>query len=135
MIRRIGRRGAALAFFALVDYVFAWTMIAAPSPDRPSARWIASIMPPWCWAAVWLTVGVVVTVGVFRICDREAFAAAIGVKVLWATVHLVGWVAGQNPLGWVTAVVFYAFAAFVWLIAGWPEDREGPTWTPRSRSS
>jgi hypothetical protein len=50
--------------------------------------------------------------------DTAAFMAAVGLKVGWGLPAFFGWTSGRVPLGYVSAVIWLAFAAFVYLIAG-----------------
>ncbi|WP_435233377.1 hypothetical protein [Micromonospora aurantiaca (nom. illeg.)] len=127
---RVGRRGTALLVFAALDLAMA-ARLATAHPD-------ASRFYEWLWiltplAALWAGVAVVCAVGAFRKPDRLAFAAAIGIKVLWCSLYVCGWLLGQVPDGWVSAAVWGGFAAVVGLVAGWPEPVNGegrPAWTP-----
>jgi hypothetical protein len=116
----IGRRGAALLCFGTLDVIYAISL-AFPGPNGRGAapRWYGSILPLWVWAIWWLVVAVVCTIGAFRPCDRAGFAAAIGIKIWWGTLGLVGWVLGEVPVS--TAGIWLGLAVLVALIAGWPE--------------
>lgn len=122
----VGRRGAVLAYLAVVDVLFAVSLAdPAPPGDRPSGvRFLAEVLPLQVWAGLWAAVAVVLVVGAFvhRI-DRWAFAAAIMIKTLWGHVYLLGWIVGEVERGWVNAVVWLGLAVLVMIIAGWPEPR------------
>lgn len=115
---RIGRRGAALLFFTLLDFVICYSLLTAPRPLVPYYVWIAQVMPIDAWAACWGTVAVVCLVFAFRLYDTPAFMCAVGLKIVWGMLALLGWLAGVVDRGYVSAVVWLAFAAFVFLIAG-----------------
>ena len=119
---RVGRRGAGLLFFALVDIVFAFALTEAP----PTASYVflAALLPLPVWAAIWGAVGLLCAVQAFMRVDRIAFAAASLLKVAWGTVYLIGWVMGAIPRGYVSVVIWLGFAGFVQLIAGWRENWE-----------
>jgi O-antigen/teichoic acid export membrane protein len=122
--RTIGRRGACLLFFALLDFLYALSLWRPPADDarNPTARFLASMAPLRCWAVLWFVVGVLCLAGVFRRrFGRIGFAAAIGIKTLWGAVFLLGWLAGVVARGWVAAVIWLAFAAMVGVLAGWPD--------------
>jgi hypothetical protein len=53
LLARIGRRGAALLFFALLDLVYAVALLTAPRPLTPFYAWMDQIMPLAWWAACW----------------------------------------------------------------------------------
>jgi hypothetical protein len=120
---RIGRRGTTLLFLALVDFVYA-ASLAFPQPEAlrsPTVRYIADIAPLWVWGGAWAAVGAVCLAGAFARRDRWAFAAAMGIKVLWGTTYLLGWALVGLSRGWVSAVVWLGFAAFVGVVSSWPE--------------
>jgi hypothetical protein len=68
-------------------------------------------------------VGLVCLVQAFMLTDRFAFAAASLLKVAWGTVYLLGWVLGQSPRGYVSAVIWLGFAGWLAIISGWRESR------------
>jgi hypothetical protein len=115
---RIGRRGAALLFFTLLDLVYGYALWVAPRPLSPLYAWMDRLMPLPMWAAVWVAVGLICLVFAFMVHDTAAFMAAVALKVAWGGPALVGWVTGDVPLGYMAAVIWLAFAAFVYLVAG-----------------
>ncbi len=126
-LHRIGRRGASLLFLALLDAVFAYSLISLPLEAQQSPSWafLLRLLPLNAWAAMWGGVGVLCAVQAFMLTDRLAFAAASLLKVLWGSVYLLGWAFGEIPRGWVFAAVWFGFAAFVQNIAGWREPPRG----------
>lgn len=120
----IGRRGTVLLFLALVDLAYALSLWrpAGATTQAASTRLLAHIMPlPW-WAGLWLAVGVACLAAAFvHRLDRIAFPAASGIKALWGTVFLFGWLIAGLDRGWVAAIVWYGFALLVGVIAGWAE--------------
>lgn len=116
----IGRRGAALLCFATLDIVYAISL-AFPGPNGRGAAptWYGSILPLRVWALWWLAVAVVCMFEAFRTCDRAGFSAAIGIKVWWGLLALVGWLFGEVPVS--TTGIWLGLAVLVILIAGWPE--------------
>ena len=135
--RRVGHRGSALLFFAVLDFVYCYSLLV-PSRDAresPTLKFLAAIVPLWAWAIAWGSVGVVCLAKAFRRRDQAAFALAIGIKVLWGLVSLGGWLIGDVDRGYVSAAVWLVFAAFVGIIASWPEPPPGwkeRAWTPPS---
>ena len=120
---RVGRRGAALLFFAFLDLIYCWSLLDPPRSTRDTAAsvFLASILPLWLWALVWGIVGVICLVGAFRRRDEWAYTAAIAVKVLWGSLFAGGWLFADLERGYVSAAVWFALALLVALIAGWPE--------------
>jgi hypothetical protein len=115
---RVGRRGAALLFFVLLDFVYCFALLDAPRPLVPFYTWMNDIMPIAAWAACWGVVGAICLWYAFRPYDTPAFMAAVGLKVGWGLLALFGWLAGAVDRGYVSAVIWIAFALFVYLIAG-----------------
>jgi len=115
---RVGRRGAALLFFVLLDFTYAFGLLAAPRPLVPFYAWMDEVMPLGAWAACWGMVGVICLWFAFRAYDTPAFMAAVALKVGWGLLSLFGWTLGAVDRGYVSAVIWLGFAAFVFLIAG-----------------
>lgn len=120
---RVGRRGAALLFFAFLDLVYCWSLLDPPRSTRDNAAYafLASILPLWTWGLVWGAVGIVCLISAFRRHDEVAYTAAIAVKVLWGLLFTGGWLFADVERGYVSAAVWLALALLVALIAGWPE--------------
>lgn len=130
----LGRRGAALAFLAFVDAVFALSLATAPAEvaDSGTYAYLASAAPLWVWAVPWAVVAVLCALYSVRERDRPAYVAAVALKVGWGSIYLTGWACGEIPRGYVPAAVWLAFAAFVYLLAGWPDHVRKPPWAPKS---
>lgn len=129
---RVGRRGAALLFFTLLDIVYCIGLLSTPRPLVPFYAWMDGIMPLPVWAVCWGGVGLVCLVYALRTHDTAAFMAAVGLKVAWGLLSLFGWLAGAVERGWINTVIWLAFACFVYLIAGGipsaPERPVGRRW-------
>lgn len=124
---RLGRRGTFLLFLTLLDLLYALSLAFPPAEARQSAstRYVAAVAPLECWASLWLAVGLICAVGAFSRRDQWAFAAAAALKVLWGVTFAAGWLFAGLERGWVAGVIWLAFAAFVYLIASWPEPVGG----------
>ena len=121
--RRSGRRGAFLAFLTLLDWAYGYSLLAAPAAQQR-----ADLLLPWtAWGWLWTAMGFVTASGIFIRRDRYAYALAAAFKTAWGAVQLDLWLAGAAPRAWVGAVIWFAFAAAVWLVGGWPEP--GPVIT------
>lgn len=120
---RIGRRGAALLYFGVLDVVYAFSLfLPAPEQRRSSAiRFLAEVAPLWLWGVAWSVAAVLCLVCVFRVNDRVGFAAAISIKMLWGTLYLVGWLVAGVERAWLSATLWLCLAGFIGIIASWPE--------------
>jgi hypothetical protein len=115
---RIGRRGAALLFFAVLDAFYCFGLLTVPKPAAPFYAWMAEVAPLPVWAGCWGVVGAVCLLFAFRTYDTPAFIAAVALKVGWGLLSFFGWINGSVDRGYISAVIWLAFAAFVYLIAG-----------------
>lgn len=129
--RRVGRRGAALLAFALIDILYAGSMLTASDSGLPlnaTYQWFGELMPLAAWAAVWALVAAVCTWSALHHYDRAGFVAAIGIKVVWSLLSLAGWVLDDVTLG--SVGIWLGLAVVVGVIAGWAEPPlldEAPT--------
>lgn len=129
--QRVGRRGAALLFFTLLDLIYSANLLTQPQPLTPFYAWMNHVAPLPVWAACWGMVGVICLVHALRTYDTTGFMFAVGLKVAWGLLSFTGWAAGAVDRGWVSGVIWLAFAAFVGLIAGGipPAPRRRRAWT------
>lgn len=118
---RVGRRGAALLCFALTDVIYGMSLISANGMQQnATVKWFSTLGPLWLWFSLWISVAVVCAIAAFsNQRDLYGFISAIGIKVWWSLMCLVGWIAGEMTLGAVG--VWAGLAVLVALIAGWPE--------------
>jgi PAS domain S-box-containing protein len=121
--RRIGRRGASLAFVGLLSLVIAASLAFAPADQRATPGYImlSSVAPLTVWAGAWCVIGGLCLVQTFMRSDRIAFAAATALLLLYGLMYLVSTFTGANPRGWVGGAVWLAFGGWIALIATWPE--------------
>jgi hypothetical protein len=124
--RRIGRRGAALTWFAILDLVFGLSLLSPPTSTQATAtyHYVIALGGFRLWGLVWLAVGAVCAAHVAARRDRLAFACAILLKVSWGLLFLAAWLVDGAPRAWVSATIWLSFAAFVALLSGWPEADE-----------
>jgi len=132
---RIGHRGSALLFFAVLDIVYCCSLLFPPAPDQQGAwlRFLAGILPLPAWALIWGAVGLLCLFTAFRRRDSAAFAFAVGIKVLWSMLSLASGAVGGVDRWYVSTVIWLAFAGFVGIIASWPEPPHG--WKERRWTS
>jgi hypothetical protein len=130
LLVRIGRRGGALLFFAVLDSVWCYGLLTLPRPLTPVYAWMNQILPLWVWASCWGAVALLCVACAFMIYDTPAFVAAISIKVGWGLLSLFGWLNGAIERGYVSAVIWLVFAAFVFLVAGGipPPQRKVVIW-------
>lgn len=126
---RLGRRGYALLFFAILDWVYAFSLFNPPKDAAKlgSLMFVAHVAPLWFWAVLWLIPAVLCSWQAWTRSDEAAFTSAIAIKVLWGTLYLVGWVWVHLDRAYVLVAVWWALAGFVGIIASWPEP---PTRSP-----
>ena len=116
LIRRAGRRGASLAFLAMVDVAYGYSLLVAPA-----LRAADLLLPRTAWAWIWLAAGGLCLTDMLARWDRVQFTGSAMLMLAWAGINADGWIVHGAPLGWVSAVVWLAFAAFILVIGSWPE--------------
>lgn len=117
MAIRLGRRGAFLMFLALLDAVFAYSLVT-PEPGIVAQQF--PLLPKEAWAFLWGGTAVLCFFGAWTHRDRWAFTAAALIKTAWALRYIYFWYQGMLQ-AWLAVVVWLAFAATVLVISGWPE--------------
>jgi len=118
LLRRPGRRGEALLFFALVDVLYALRLLYPPEPLGETFTWPQSLMPLWAWAICWGGVGLICLVFAFLDADTPAFIAAVMLKIGWGIVSLLGWLSGELDGGYAQAAIWLGAAWLVFRVAG-----------------
>ncbi len=124
---RIGRRGAALLFFSLLDLIYAYSLFN-PAPEvRRSAGllYLQSLLPLWAWGIAWGGAGIACLIGAFMKSDKWSFACAIGVKSLWGFIYLGAALVGLER-AYLSAAIWLCLAVWVAIIASWPEVWDSP---------
>jgi hypothetical protein len=102
LVRRLGLRGAFLGAIGTLDLIWAWSLLdrdtAQPLFGAASFQVIIAYgakldhaRPLLPWALLLGTVGLLCLWQAFVDDDRAAFAAAIGIKVLWALLTIAAW--------------------------------------------
>ena len=115
---RAGRRGAFLAFLALLNAAVGYSILTTPAAQQAAANLLLP-WPVWGWA--WIAVGGACAAGVFMRRDWWAYTAAATLMGAWALLSADLWLVQGQPRGWVSVVIWAAFALVVRLVAGWPE--------------
>lgn len=121
--QRLGRRGAALLFFGLLDVAYALNLFfPAPQARRSSSvTFLADVMPLWAWGLLWSIPAVLCLSLAWTRRDQAAFASAIAIKCVWGLTTLFGGLSGAIERAYVSVAIWLALAAFVAIISSWPE--------------
>lgn len=107
-----------MLFFAALDLVYCYGLLTAARPLVALHEWMDSNVPLTAWAVAWAVVGLICLGYAFATYDTVGFMFAVALKVAWGSFALWGWLVGQVDRGYVSAVIWLAFACFVYLIAG-----------------
>jgi hypothetical protein len=123
---RFGLRGLFLLNIAWFDLFYGVTL-AFGTPEQirnPRFEVITGLVPGldeqahlWLWAGAWWLVAVLALVYAFRDNDDPAYGAALAIKVVWASLTLIGFLEGQAPDGISFVGVWMAFAVAVGLFS------------------
>lgn len=132
MLRLVGRRGAFLLFFGLLDVIYAYGLFQAQDAANRSATQSAAarVFPLTVWAVLWLVVGLICVFFAFRREDRFGFVAAVVIKVMWGINMFLAWLLAGLHQGYLAAAVWLSFAVIAYLVSTWPEPapiRRGDT--------
>lgn len=114
---RIGFRGAALLFFALVGGVYCYALATAPRPLAASYVWADSVLPLWVWAGLWGATGAVCAVCAFVQRDSAGFVGIAFMSAWWGLLSAAGWLFGSVDRGFLNAALFIPMTGFVYIIA------------------
>lgn len=119
---RIGRRGATLLLFSMVDVTIAYSMLSVPTA-LANSTYLGHrlIFPLHVWAYIWLGAAAVLFINAFRKDDRIGFGVAMGIKMLWACGFLTSFFLFNVPRAIIGACMWGLFAGWLFLVAGWPE--------------
>ncbi len=115
LLHRIGHRGAFLLFLAVLDVLFGYALL------QPHVILFRTILSSTEWSALWLGTGTICLIQAFMKWDRIAFTLAIGLKTAWGMLMLHWWLVQHQPLGWISIIIWWSFAAVIGVVASWPE--------------
>jgi hypothetical protein len=127
LLRRIGRRGAALLMFAFIDSVYAFSLFN-PLPEyrrTPTVLFLGAVAPLWLWGVLWAASAVACFVCAFLRHDRWGFASAMAMKTLWGLLFVFAAFMGLDR-AYVSAALWLAMAGWVGIISTWPEPPRIP---------
>lgn len=134
--RRVGHRGALLILLGTIALGYGISLITTPpSPQPIGLRLLLGVMGLHGWGAVLASAGAIAV-----LCapmrsgkDWPGFAALVLVWLPWSASFFVSWWPdGSNPRGWVSAIVFIAFAGVPAVGATWEEPESRPPARVRS---
>lgn len=124
IVKHTGLRGLILLALGVLDLLYGFTL-AWPTIDQvQSVRYhvIIDILPGlgttaslWAWALLWWAAGAACLFYAWRDDDAPGYACAVGLKVAWAVVNLIGYV--RNPPEGSGQVLVWTFFAVVVAIA------------------
>lgn len=122
IVSKVGRRGAALLFFAFLDAVYAFSLFNPPPEARVSAQlaFVQNVAPLHLWGALWALAGSACLLFAFRTNDRWGFAAAMAIKVMWGCLYVYGFAIGIER-AYLSAAIWLCLAGWVGIISSWPE--------------
>lgn len=131
--RTVGRRGAVLSLLGIIAALYGVSLLTVPPVPHPiGLRLLLGVMSLHGWGFTLTAAGVVAMLSapLPERRDWPGFAALVLVWLPWSLSFFASWwPAGENPRGWVSGVIFAAFAAIPAVCASWEEpDRE-----PRTR--
>lgn len=117
---QVGRRGAFLAFLALLDILYGYSILTIMA--TPPRLHLLLTYEQWGWA--WLGVGVALLPGVFVRRDRFYYGLAAFLMAAWGGAWVDVWVSDPATLrAWVSVLVWFSFAGLVLVVSTWPEVR------------
>jgi hypothetical protein len=108
----------------VLDVTYGYSLYVTDAPQR-----VFDLILPWqAWGGVWIGVGAICVAGAFMGTgrDRLAFMAAAALKACWGLLFIRVWLLDAVTRGWVSVVIWLAFAATVLLISAWPEPPRAP---------
>lgn len=123
--RKVGHRGALLILLGTIALLYGVSLITTPPiPNPPGLHLLLGVMSLHGWGGTLAVAGAIAI-----LCaplkqgrDWPGFAALVLVWLPWASSFFVSWwPEGSNPRGWVSAVVFVAFAGVPAVGATWDE--------------
>ncbi|MFD7705728.1 hypothetical protein [Streptomyces sp. NPDC059786] len=120
----LGRRGSFLAAFGTLWALYGFGQLVEPLPDTRGIRTLLHLMPLDAWAWCWIAAGLIAITAAPLPTGRDwyAFPALLLIVAPWMCSYLVSWwPLGDNPRGWVTALIWAVAAVPVIVVAGWQE--------------
>lgn len=123
---RVGHRGGALLFFAMLDLVYGVVLLVDRPRPGSSVDYIGDHWPPMpVWGVFWIAVGALCLVSAFLHDDRAGFVGAMALKFAWGAAHFWAFLDGVDRalVGW---VIWTMAIGLVAIISNWPEPAYEP---------
>jgi hypothetical protein len=108
---------------ALLDFTYAYGLLNPPTPVTEVYEFPGDVIELCWWALLWAVVGVLLMVYAFRRHDTPAYTAAVLLKAFWGLLLGLGWVGGHIDRGYVSAIVWLAFAVCVFVVMAGVEQQ------------
>lgn len=128
--RRVGHRGALLILLGMIAMLYGVSLITTPPvPNPPGLRLLLGLMGLHGWGVTLAAAGVIAIAcsPLKQPRDWPGFTALVFVWLPWSLSFFVSWwPQGDNPRGWVSCLVFAAFAAVPAVGANWDEPPPDP---------
>jgi len=125
-ITYLGRRGASLLFFALVFVVTGWSYLNLPASFNgrgTNFELMLELLPLHAWGIIWIAAGIICVFGsVIKLFDYLAFFLGSAVLTIWGFGLAVLGLMNRGTHPYLGAVIYVAFAVFMIVISGWPEE-------------
>lgn len=124
LAHRVGRRGTVLLLIGVLVLLHGIGQLARPIPDTTGLRLLLMVMDLHWWSWTWVLAGIVAIGCAFVRQDRDwpGFTGLWLATIPWALSFFVSWwPLGDNPRGWITALIFVSFGAIPLVIVGWRE--------------
>lgn len=122
---RVGHRGSMLILLGSVALLYGIGLVTLP-PAPPPLGWrlLQHMMPMHCWGVTLMVTGAaaIACAPVRQGRDWPGWVALVLVWTPWSLSYLVSWwPQGENPRGWITALLFAALAGMPAVGARWDE--------------
>ena len=129
-----GRRGAFQLLFSGVYLIVGASFLLTPASGtrQASLRWLTSVVPLEPFAALWVIAGLLGVASAFmcRPKDWFGFAALVFAPAMWGALFFIGAIVG-SPQAYVSAAVYWLFAAAPMIVSGMQGERDRDTRTTR----
>lgn len=123
---RVGHRGALLTLLGTIAALYGVSLWTVPPVPRPlGMHLLLGVMPLHCWGTSLVAAGAVAVACAPLRPGRDwpGFSALVLIWLPWSLSYLASWwPEGDNPRGWVSALIFAAFAAVPAVGATWDEE-------------